>query len=149
MEKNNKILAVTLLELLIAVTLISSIVLAAALSQKVGLNFIKSTGNRVRLQNAAHIAIEEIVRKGREANSFIVSLVSGPGYEKIKFNYSANPPSLPHEYEFGDNGTILENFEGYFTSINSKEFGIHLHGTEGEGDEQKSIDLDTRVFLRN
>lgn len=131
MFKNKK--AVTLLELLIAIALVGSIVLAAALAQKMGLDFVESTSDRIKLQNKANLAVEKIVRDGMEAGTFTIS---GAGNDTIGFD------SGSISYKFGTDE--LSGIEGFFqSSPPNKRFSIHV--TEVDGEDMR---VDTKVFLR-
>jgi len=127
--------AVTLMELVIAIALLAIIVLATALSQKMGLDFLKSTSSRVEVQNKANLAVEEIVREGREAESYTVSDAG----RTITFDSGKS-------YTFGERE--LSDFDGYFTDLETdKRFSIYLEGEEGEGKEAKSTVISTQVNL--
>lgn len=141
-NKNEK--AVTLLELLIVIVLLGIVGLSIAMSQRVGLDFIKSISSRVKLQNKAHLAMEEIVRVARQADDYSI-----PSNTRIELYENG---SLIDSFEFGSG--VLADFDASssrFESKGPKRFLIHLVGKVGEEKtdvEWEKMILDTQVYLR-
>jgi len=155
---------VTLLEILIAIFLLGVIVLAAALAQRMGIYFLKSTGKRVEIQNRAHLGMEYITRDARESSTYIVLgggrrlRLTDPDGNVVTYRFRNNGLEYDNSFNFGS-GTI-EGVTGYFDDPppldlhdRGKRFVLHIEveeeATEGLEDTEKRIVLDVQVFLRS